>query len=80
MAKITTIKCPHCNEKIELPDDPRIGELKEAIEKQEKLIGRLVEKLEQQPSDPPKKKKTETVVHKGPVFSIEETVEVDDDD
>jgi len=82
--KMMTIKCPHCSEKIELPDDPRIGELKDTIEKQGKLIERLVEKLEkaQEPPPEPKKKKIkQKVVHKGPIYDIEDEdeIEVDDD-
>ena len=84
MAKVMKIKCSGCGEVIELPDDPRIGELKDTIEKQSKVIERLVDKLEEAAKPPlePKPKRTETQVvrHEGPIFTIEEEEEVEVDE
>ncbi len=41
------VKCPSCEANIELPDDPRIPELKELLVDQKQEITRLREKLEQ---------------------------------
>lgn len=81
---VLKVKCPNCSEVIRLPDDPRIGDLKEQLEKQSQLIERLVEKLEElKAAPPPKKKRTEkrATKHDGPIFSVvtEEDVEVDDE-
>ncbi len=78
--KVMRLKCPECDTIVELPDDPRIGELRDTVEKQNKLIERLVDRLEESkkgpPDDPkPKKTKKQKVVHDGPIWSIEDEEE-----
>lgn len=42
MAKI---KCPDCDTEIDIPDDPRLGEMLEAMQKQQNTIDKFAEML-----------------------------------
>lgn len=59
------VKCPSCEAELELPDDPRMAELKELLTDQKVEIGKLREKLEQAGVKPPTPTTT-TTEQKGP--------------
>ncbi len=78
-------KCPSCEAEIEIPDDPRVGELKELIEQQGRVISEMSDRLkragEPVPPSVPKVKEKEKKTRKryeGAFFDDDTEEERDD--
>lgn len=85
MAKMT---CPECSESIEIPDDPRTQALLDAVNDQQKTLGRFAELLEDLgkkvtvpkpdiPGTTVKRKKGDSI-YEGVFFTV--TLDEDEDD